>query len=259
MGFIIAYNSEQAAVFNDATALQLVTKLDDFVVVKQVAVKRDHTSRGIAHQLYSHLIKRVRGRLIAATVDTPPNVRSRRFHQRLGFTEAFRIPNPDGRVRTVWRYSSEHITDASLYAQYEQAIKLYSHEDSLNWQKLQNYFYITVALSAALGFLLTSTAPVTLIPTRLLGILVITIGVLSSLAFAVALVSGTTYLHVRKQAVCELEDIYINRGGVRVVSTLLRRPIFRRSPTIWTLRLTPLVGVAGWIAMGLYLALAPGT
>jgi len=38
-----------------------------------------------------------------------------------------------------------------LMLQYEQAVSLYQHEDSLNWQKVQNAVYINAALAAVIG------------------------------------------------------------------------------------------------------------
>ncbi len=249
-----------ASLVNDTIAQQLVTKLDQFVVVKQVAVDREFTQLGIATKLYTHIIKDVRGvRLIAATVETPPNKKSRRFHRRLGFTEAFRLPHPDGRMRTVWRYSTEHTSDEVLSAQYGAALELYMHEDNLNWNKLQNYLYITVAIAAALGFLLIqgegrSDIP-PILPITALAFTLCGIGFLTSFAFAVALASGTIYLQVRKESLCELEDIYINRSGIRIVSAFMRRKLLRRSPTTWTLRLTPVIGIAGWLAVSIFLVI----
>lgn len=260
VGFLIGYSSDDAYLFGDTIAQQLVTKLDEFVVIKQVAVDREFTQRGIATKLYTHLIKTVRGvRLMASIVDSPSNRASRRFHRRLGFAEAFRLPHPDGRMRTVWRYSTEHASDEVLYAQYEAAVKLYRHEDILNWSKLQNYLYITVATAAAFGFLLVQgeslpnsprVLPITSLTLALCGI-----GILTSATFMIALVSGTIYLGVRKEAVCELEDIYVNRNGVRIVSVFLRRTLLRRSPTVWTLRLMPAAGLIGWLTVGIVLIL----
>ena len=47
----------------------------------------------------------------------------------------------------VWRKPREAI----LHVQYEVAVDLYKHEDNLNWQKLNNLFYITAGLAAAIG------------------------------------------------------------------------------------------------------------
>lgn len=260
VGFLIGYPGEDSALFNDSIGQRLVTRIDPFVVIKQVAVDREYTSYGVATKLYLHIIKTVRGvRLIAATVDTPPNKRSRRFHQRLGFTEIFRLPHPDGRLRTVWRYSTEHVSDELLHAQYAAAVGLYKHEDSLNWVKLQNYLYITVAVAAALGFMLiqsdTRSDAAPLVSALSLAIVLCLIGAITSLAFTIALTSGTVYLKIRKDAVCELEDIYVNRSGVRVVSMLNRRRFLRQSPTTWTLRIVPSIGFLGWMTAGVLLIL----
>src|SRR5690606_75082 len=108
VGFLLAYSQRSLSEIDDATADWVATRLDDFVTIKQVAVDRAYTGSGVGRELYLHLVERLRGqgvRLVAAVVDTPPNVRSRAFHSRLGFTEAFSWRHPDGRTRSIWRYS----------------------------------------------------------------------------------------------------------------------------------------------------------
>jgi hypothetical protein len=80
------------------------------------------------------------------------------------------------------------------------------------------------------------------------------IGLLISAGFTVAMVSGVGYLAIRKEAVAEIEDMYVNRDGVRVASRLSRTKAWlRSSPTAWVLRLTPAVGGLGWSGMLVYL------
>ncbi|QSI47738.1 GNAT family N-acetyltransferase [Thermobispora bispora] len=260
VGFLLAYSQDTLKVIDDTTADWVGTRLDDFVVVKQVAVAPSETGNGIGRELYYHLISLVRGkglRLVAAVVDTPLNVRSRAFHRTLGFTEAFSLRHTDGRMRSIWVYSTTAPDNEVLATQYQVAVGLYTHEDTLNWHKLQHYLYVTVATAAALGFVLgLSSEQTPSLDTTLVGVVLCLIGIITSFGFAVALYSGVVYLAVRKQAVAEIEDAYINRDGIRVVSRMARvRPLLHRSPTTWVLRLTPIVGLVLWVAALVYLLL----
>lgn len=107
VGFLIGYAGDQAEMMGDYTATKTAEKLGPFVVCKQIAVARPDANRGIGKILYRHLIAQLEpGQdLIAAVVDDPPNVRSQRMHRDLGFVPVFQIQHPDGRSRTVWRYS----------------------------------------------------------------------------------------------------------------------------------------------------------
>lgn len=258
VGFLLAYSQARLKDIDDTTAQWLGTRLDDFVVIKQVAVDPQHTGSGVGRRLYQFLIDHLRGqgiRLVAAVVDTPPNVRSQVFHRRLGFTEAFTYQHADGRTRRIWRYSTAKPAAEILNAQYEAAVRLYLHEDTLNWDKLRNYLYVTVATAAATGFVLSQPeGPVSGYHPTVVGIALTLVGAITSLGFAVALRSGVSYLAIRKDAVTELEDAYVGQDGVRVVSRLNRaRPWLRRSPTTWVLRLTPAAGLVIWLTTLAYL------
>jgi predicted GNAT superfamily acetyltransferase len=105
-GFLLAYPGSQAKFIGDYTAVQLMDTLGDFLVCKQIAVSPTCSGQGIGRSLYRHLISYLHPgqALIAATVDDPPNNRSRKMHVGLGFTAAYHIQHPDGRPRTVWKY-----------------------------------------------------------------------------------------------------------------------------------------------------------
>lgn len=257
VGFLLAYGQRSLGEIDDTTAEWVATRLDDFVVIKQVAVDPAHAGSGVGRELYLHLIECLRGQgvqLVAAVVDTPPNVRSRAFHRKLGFTEAFSLQHPDGRTRSIWRYSTARASNEVLEAQYQAGVALYMHEDLLNWDKLRNYLYVTVATAAALGFVLAQTPSGTTYDPTAVGIVLCLVGLLTSVGFGIALNSGVAYLAMRKEAVAELEDMYINREGIRVVSRLFRtKPWLRRSPTTWVLRLAPVTGVVVWLGALVYL------
>jgi predicted GNAT superfamily acetyltransferase len=108
VGFLLGYRGDQARLFDDYVATTLAPELASFVVAKQIAVDPANTNRGVGRRLYRFLMARLGGRsLIAATVDDPPNNRSRALHRGLGFIDKYHVRHPDGRNRTVWRYDPE--------------------------------------------------------------------------------------------------------------------------------------------------------
>ena len=66
-------------------------RYDDFVYVDRVVVDEGHQGRRLGAALYEDLFAQTRGRgftHVACEFDVhPPNERSRRFHERLGFVE----------------------------------------------------------------------------------------------------------------------------------------------------------------------------
>jgi predicted GNAT superfamily acetyltransferase len=255
-GFLVGYDSEQLNKVDDPTANWMTRHLDGFTVIKQVGTHPRHRGAGVGRALYRHLMARTMGRtLIAAVVNDPPNDGSRRFHRRLGFSPDYVFNHPDGRPRSVWVHQPDQASEALSLHQHRIAIDLYVHEDNLNWAKLKNYLYITVATAAALGFILEPTLREAAAVGRLrwIGLLITGIGLLTSLGFTFALSSGLIYLDARKQAAAEIEDMLSARGGVRIVGRRIRTAtVLRRSPTRWVLRLTPVIGLVFWIAMVLF-------
>ena len=255
-GFLLGYDSEILDKIDDATANWMTRHLDCFTVIKQVGVYPRHAGAGVGRALYRHLMGRTVGRtVIAAVVNDPPNEGSRRFHRRLGFSPDYVFNHPDGRPRSVWVHHPDQASEPLSLHQHRIATDLYVHEDNLNWAKLKNYLYITVATAAALGFILEPTlrdeAPAGQV--RWIALLVAGIGLLTSIGFSFALSSGLVYLDARKQAVAEIEDMLSARGGVRIVGRRIRTAtVLRRSPTRWVLRLTPVIGLIFWIAAALF-------
>src|SRR5690606_12622496 len=86
VGFLLAYGQRSLGEIDDTTAEWVATRLDDFVVIKQVAVDPAHAGRGVGLELYLHLIERLLGQgaqLVAAVVDDQSTIRSRASNHRL--------------------------------------------------------------------------------------------------------------------------------------------------------------------------------
>lgn len=256
VGFLVGYDSENLDKVDDPTAGWLTRQLDSFTMIKQVGVHPRHAGVGVGRALYQHLMGRTAGRMLtAAVVNDPPNEGSRRFHQRLGFSPDFVFNHPDGRPRSVWVHYPDQASESLSLHQHRIAVDLYVHEDNLNWAKLNNYLYITIASAAAFGFVLEPALRQTVTPDRVhwIALFVAAIGLLTSVGFIFALSSGLVYLDARKQAVSEIENVLSAQGGVRIVGRRIRTAsVLRRSPTRWVLRLTPVIGLLFWIAATLF-------
>ena len=103
LGFVLGFASRNITA-NEWVGTQLRTRLGrDFVLIKQVCIAADQTSRGFATQLYDHLIREAPDRpIVGAIVADPPNRRSTQFHKKLGFRKIWTVTPPDGLVRDVW-------------------------------------------------------------------------------------------------------------------------------------------------------------
>lgn len=251
LGFVLAYSDERLSP-DEWLNHRIRTGLGSFLVIKQVCVAKKAARKGIASQMYQHVLGQWSpSPVIAAVVAEPVNLASTAFHRRLGFEVLTELTPPDGRQRKVWVWRKPR--EAMLQAQYGVAVDLYKHEDSTNWNKLNNFFYITAALAAATGFAFSNGQQgdrSSLSSSLVLVIAVIGLG--SSVAFSQMLRWGRRYLHARKTVVSEIEQHLIWHGGQRVVSRETPEPgkdWLRQSPTSMIMMLLPvLVGVC-WIVV----------
>ncbi len=104
VGFVIAYSSDQIQDDEWLNSMIKARHSDPFVIIKQVAVRSGHLSRGIASALYAHLMRTVTGvPFFAAVVLDPPNRKSIALHEKHGFRMEFDVTPPDGLPRGVFR------------------------------------------------------------------------------------------------------------------------------------------------------------
>jgi hypothetical protein len=142
-----------------------------------------------------------------------------------------------------------------LQAQYTVAIDLYKHEDTTNWHKLNNFFYITAGLAAALGFSVSQDKPASGSVESMahsLAMIITIIGLASSIAFSQMLRFGRRYLDARKRAAMELEEYMAWHGGQRIVGREVAEDgndWLRRSPTGLIMMLLPVLVALCWAAM----------
>ncbi len=147
-----------------------------------------------------------------------------------------------------------------LIHQFYVAASLYLHEDQLNWQKLHHLLYVNVGLGAVAGFALENDAGlVTGLGADTIFLLLGAIGILVAFAFGIALWFGTLYLQNRKAALGAVEAQLGQYGGAAVVNLpahlqVIRSRFARVSPTVWVLRLFPVV--LGLVWAGLMVSLA---
>jgi ribosomal protein S18 acetylase RimI-like enzyme len=250
LGFLLAYSDAQIEP-DEWLNHRIKTTLGSFLVIKQVCVARDAARQGIASRLYHHVLEQWSADpVIAAVVNEPHNEASSRFHRKMGFEELTRLRPPDGRLRVVW--VARKPRESMLQTQYEIAVDLYKHEDLLNWNKLNNFLYITAGLAATLAFTLGKEGAQSRDVARGVGAVITVIGFLSGLAFAVMLRYGRRYLQARKSTVVELEEHMAWHGGQRIVGRQLAEPgsaWLQASPTGLVMVLLPVLVSLGWLAM----------
>ncbi|OON72948.1 GNAT family N-acetyltransferase [Streptomyces tsukubensis] len=249
LAFLLAYSSDQVEP-DEWLNRRIKTALGSFLVIKQICVAQEAARSGIASMLYYHILDQWdESPVIAAVVNDPPNHASARFHQKLGFQELTRMVPPDGLPRVVWVWRKPR--EAMLHSQYQIAVDLYKHEDSLNWQKLNNFFYITAGLAAAIAFVLGkegADGPLG----KGLAIIIAIIGIGASLGFSLMLRFGRQYLLARKEAVIELEEYMAWHGGERIVNRRTDAPgsaHLKVSPTGAIMVLLPVLVSLCWLAI----------
>ena len=249
LGFLLAYTSDQVE-RGEWLNRRIKTTLGDFLVIKQVCVSRDAARGGIGSLLYYHLLEGwTESPVIAAVVNEPPNEASAGFHHKLGFQELTRLTPPDGMPRVVWIWRKPR--ESMLQTQYSVSVDLYKHEDSTNWQKLNNFFYITVGLAAATAFSVGKEGAGGNLGASL-AIIISTIGFCVSVGFSQMLRFGHKYLLARKAALMEIEEHMAWHGGQPIVNwhgPNLSDRYLKRSPTGLIMVLLPIVVAAGWAGM----------
>jgi len=260
VGFVLAYSSERIRSNEWLNKRLTVMHPDPFVLIKQICVTRQRTSREVGSALYRTVFTHAPGRnALTALVADPPNERSVTFHQRHGFCILTDVTPPDGLPREVWLRSPCDLE--TVREQYAVATELYRHEDTLNWSKLNNLFYVTGGLVAILGIAWEPSAEGNQSGFRALTVAVSIIGVVAATAFWLALYWGVRYMQERKDAVQDVEEKLLAAGGVPVV-TRARAPEqkghqFERSPTGIMLQVLPLLVAAGWVLVGVLAVTLP--
>ncbi|WP_343041823.1 GNAT family N-acetyltransferase [Streptomyces typhae] len=249
LAFLLAYSSDRVEP-DEWLNRRIKTALGSFLVIKQICVSREAARTGLASMLYHHVLDQWdESPVIAAVVNDPPNDASAHFHNKLGFRELTRLVPPDGLPRVVWVWRKPR--EAMLHAQYQIAVDLYQHEDNLNWQKLNNFFYITAGLAAATAFFLSKDGAGGALG-KGLAMIVTVIGVGVSLGFSLMLRFGNQYLLARKETVIELEEYMAWHGGDRIVSRRTGGPgsaYLMVSPTGKIMTLLPILVAVCWLAI----------
>nr|WP_202451106.1 GNAT family N-acetyltransferase [Streptomyces sp. SID4948] len=248
LGFLLAY-SDQRLRSDEWLNHRIRIGLGSFLVIKQVCVASSAARQGVATLLYHHVLGQWSASpVIAAVVADPANRASTAFHRQLGFEVLAQLTPPDGRLRTVWVWRKPRET--LIQAQWAVAVDLYKHEDATNWNKLNNFFYVTAALAAAAGFAFGNEPHDG--SSQLYNDLVLVIAVIGlgfSFAFSQMLRWGRRYLHARKSAVADLERYLVWHGGERVVSRDTHeagQDWLRQSPTGLIMMLLPVLVSICW-------------
>lgn len=263
VGFLLAYSDSEVG-SDEWLNLQVKASLGEFWVIKQVCVAHSFARKGIASKLYQNVLHRcVEKPVIAAVVAKPVNAASIAFHRSFGFEWLADYTPPDGLPRTVW--VRHRASEPVLLAQYATAVDLYKHEDSTNWSKLNNFFYITAAMAAAAGFSISDDHFGGISASRTAGqnsfgielaFLIAALGVVVSVLFGIMLSFGQYYLLSRKEAVMDIERHMAWRGSRRIVGVSESgNRWLRNSPTGLVMKSLPFVVAVFWVISGALIVL----
>lgn len=268
LGFVLAYSSRMIKKNEWLNMLIKARHPEDFVLIKQICVKRELAGKGVADILYRYLFKEAAGEAFyTAIVLDPPNPRSFAFHEKHGFKKVMEERPPDGMLRGVWRreklkerkisnpsskndVKNESYDLSILIEQYKTAVDLYKHEDTLNWHKLNNLFYVSAGLWAVIGFLfLGKEFPEFLISSKVtLIIIVCIIGLIKCTAFGIAIWSGVSYMYRRKCSMAAIEKLLMKHGGTQII--ISPKNAVHRSKTILMLRIVPILLALIYVIVG---------
>jgi len=220
LGFIFLYEKKDVEV-NELKNLEVNKKIledseDDFLIIKQICVKKDYHGLGIGKLLYSYIFKYTNKDLYTVIVGKPINKVSEQLHISLDFTLIANVNEVDGYKRHIYKLSKENVLkkydlDLAL-EQYKQAADVYKHEDTLNWSKLSSLLYITSGLVGFIGLLWSINNT----PLNEFNIIISFIGLTASVAYFFTIKSGLYYLSHRKHCLFDIEAIIIKFSGEKI-------------------------------------------
>jgi L-amino acid N-acyltransferase YncA len=264
IGFLHAYSLARSTDSEMRTVAETITSGTAYLI-KQVAVDPERRRGGAASLLYDRFIESVDPLpVLAGVVADPPNLPSIRHHRAHGFAVGGQYIGSDGYPRLLFMIlgaSKDNTVELrNLIEQYSVAVNLYLHEDRTNWVKMNNFFYVTAGLLAVVGIILPEfMSGVVAAPASAkfaLGSL-LSLGLVSSALFFIALRSGIFYLNARKEAARKLENRIIALGGSTILGprAMPSAPrILRRSPTTKVMVLLPLIVGLVWLSAGVLIS-----
>ena len=229
-----------------------------FLIIKQIAVDPQHDGQGFGSALYDHLIATMPDTaLFASIVAQPRNERSLAFHEKFKFKLYMNADGADGMPRMVfirygsaganqtrlrWCSTSSEVT--SLQSYYEEAIKLYCHEDNLNWAKLGAFFTVTVLLFAGLAHVWQGEPKLRNDDILIWGLF--GLGTVTFAVFWASIWGGLSYLAARKNSAIEYEQVlqlHDPLGFLPIVS--LKAEVSRTAQVI---KWIPVFSLLAWMA-----------
>lgn len=103
IGFLLGFSRDLIPEFDWVGTQMKSRDTRPFILIKQAAVLRSHIGKGVAMLFFHYLSEYGKNQpLVSVTVADPPNPRSVRFHEKLGFKKVWEVTPPDGMPRDVW-------------------------------------------------------------------------------------------------------------------------------------------------------------
>jgi hypothetical protein len=111
--------------------------------------------------------------------------------------------------------------EAALRLQYDAAIRMYLHEDQVNWNKIRALLFSNAAIAAVYQTISTSTPTnSTMVSPYIMQRLLPLLGLLLTAAFVWTLFNGRAYLRARKEACRGIENTLFKQTGHKAMINL---------------------------------------
>jgi len=273
-GVIMAYHSNLISSSNQTNMLLKYSLKSDFILIKQVFISPEFSTKGIATKLYNHLFEQESNSLpyVAVIVSEPINVASYKFHLKHNFSNYLDFEpdaDKDGivRDRSAWiklpslkddlsdyiRLTNQNQGDdfgETILSRSSELVSLYTHEDNLNWTKMGMQITLIFALFAAFVYFYEKE----LIPESIPVVTILAIwGFTINLVFYLKIKSGLQYMTHHKNNIIRFDK------KIKMYFPLLN-PIFPNNSIVSkksiTLKLLPwlsLLGLVSWLLVSLLL------
>lgn len=147
------------------------------------------------------------------------------------------------------RIDREHLDPNRLELlrfQYERALQMVCHDDSMNWRKFFSYLYSSAALAAAMALVVRAEDQDVVAP---LSITISLAGLVLSLAFWATLIEGRRCLEGHKDAAKNIESVLMDDHGAMGASILCGGHGPKRQILVWG----PAIGAVFWAAIAMVL------
>jgi len=226
---------------------------DPYIIIKQICVNKNYARNGYGTELCEYFMMCHKKDIYTSVVLEPENKASINFHNKMGFICILTQTPEDNKRRAIYyrKYKINYSYDYNfIFKNYKNAMKLYTHEDQLNWTKINHLLTINMGLIGFTGLIITNTNRIVLESNIFAGIIIFIslFGIAVNLLFNIAIENGIFYLQNRKKSVATIEHTIISMGGINIVTNKKKDDErLNRSNTIYIKKIIPKLFCALWV------------